>query len=314
MRNLGEFPKSLEYFSLDLAEKKNLPLAVPRAQHVSITRSCETRSEKGRKMADQQFHVDPFESLRLFLKGFLFDNKCSYNYLPKDVVSLICSSQLFFNYSQPFDGQGVLSWLRNRKHEDVDTGRIIIFTEVAPDKGRVESNSTYYFEASFETGSYDIQNQISSSRSIEILGQETRGVFCSSRAEDERFFILDLQKFKLCPTYITMSSNYEGDSYLASNQDVGPLFLGTNDELQQSWSTIKHDIKPVHSNHGMKEFPKHFPVDSDRQTDIYVYGTWKLNTHEYYRYFKIQLHVQEGKSKGSTLTLLSGLEMYGYLA
>lgn len=257
---------------------------------------------------DQKFLVDPFESLKLFLKGFLFDKKCSYNYLPKDVVSLICSSQLFFNYGQPFDGQGVLSWLRNRKHEDVDKGKVIIFVE----KEGYESNYTYYFESS--NLDYKIENQIIPSRSIEILGQETRGVFCSSNSIDERFFIIDLQNFKLCPTYITMSSNFQGDEYLAANENLGPLFLGTNDESQQSWSRIEHNIKPVHSNHGKKESPKNFTTNSFQPSDIYVYGTWKLNTREYYRYFKIQQNAQKDQLKGTTQTLLSGLEMYGYLA
>lgn len=252
-------------------------------------------------------------SPQVFFCAYLFDEHCNHQVFPKDIIRVICANFLTFDFGHAFDQKGVLSWLRKNLNSNEKKNVILFFRKLqnrgsVPDERDYPTNYTYFLTPEV-LSIYHLQQ----SRSIEILGQEANGTFCSSNLEKEKHFIVDLKILRLKLTHITMSCMHHPQRYLISNENVSPTFWGSNDPSSiDNWEIIKSDWKVI----DVQEFTKSSGTLNNYQHRI---STWKCNSENYYRYFKIKQHTEtknhdDNASKGlgfSLQTLISGLEMYG---
>lgn len=241
--------------------------------------------------------VDRFTNALLFYCAFLFDKQVSSRVFPKEIVQIICSHFLSFEFESPFDQKGVLSWLRNYLSSPARENII----DFDCDETITGSTFTRTYFLTPKMSHYDIPQ----SRSVEILGQESLdGTFCSSYDKKKRHFIVNLQNFRLKMTHITMSVLYRPEDYLESTNEKGPIFYGTNKHPSMNeWEIIENDVEPF---------------DRRKVYSCSLQVTWKCTTNEYYRYFKItqsnDLAMRNEKDYSPPIQiLLSGLEMYGFI-
>lgn len=237
-------------------------------------------------------------NLHLFYCSYLHDENFHLHMFPKEIIQMICCSDWVFVYEKPFDQQGVLSWLRDTFPSR--RNQIIHF-----DSSWTPQDSVFFCPSNNGTIIFDI----SQSRSIEILGQEADGTFCSASCGGDSFIITLPAPFRLKLTHITMSSKLFANSQLKSNKEEGPTFWGTNNPpAENMWELIENDWKSELRIHPNKQYGQ---------------ATWKCITKIYYQSFKIKQRTDVSARFYATRnrllddgnpekTLLSGLEMYGY--
>jgi len=101
---------------------------------------------------------------------------------------------------------------------------------------------------------------------------------CTKSGNTDKYFLLDLNDYKIKVNKYTLACNFEPESYI-SNWD----FLGSNDALK--WDLIK-----AHRGENVVDYNKA--------------ASWDVDCEEYYRYFKFE-------SADEKQLLLSGIELYG---
>lgn len=261
----------------------------------------------------------------LFLGSYLFDSNCYHRSadLPLDVIQVICTILpnvlRRFSFTGPFDQMGVLSWLREKSykvefpHTNIIPHRIIdLMTkedhpELIPGRND-DTDWTYFYSTTAK--SFHIKQE----RSIEILGQQLNaGSFVCSNAPNYKYFIIDLQKFKLFLTHMTISCfEFSPRITLKSIE-----FYGSND--RKTWNLLPFD-----------SFEPSMDVIVDRE----LARTWSFHVQElisrakshegdnspgychpdYYRYYKIQKGPVDSKFPSlQDVMIISGLELYGFV-
>lgn len=254
--------------------------------------------------------------LLLFYRGFRFDNQCNLQIFPTEIIQLIMLNfPLSFAYNFPFDQNGVLSFIRNSLFFFSTNERENIINFYLDDEFSKIGRGVYLIP----NDSGELNNNLTQSQSIEILGQETNlGSFCSSTIFGtnaiQNHFIIDLKYFNLQLSHLTMSCSFYPDtSYLKSTRVIGPTFSGSHvHPSKNEWEIIENEWEPI----DLEFIPR---KASDDRAYTHGRGTWKFKTHVYYRYFQIQQGCNVSKRFGSEQantgdsmqSILSGLEMYG---
>lgn len=212
-----------------------------------------------------------------FVAAYLSDPNSTIAALPKEIIQMICTRiPIRFTYKDPFDQKGVLSWLRNVQSGLIDKENIICFSE-----------SFQYDTLSLKTFKWSTQ-PAKQKVSLEILGQEMIAPLLSYYNDDE-IVVIDLQRIKLKPTCITISSQrMQNSDHFMSHLDRKLELFGSNDRI--SWEPIL--------------------IDDIICKDYKVVQTYHLISSRYFRFFKISHHNNE---KRMSKSILSGLEMYGFV-
>jgi hypothetical protein len=229
--------------------------------------------------------IDSNKNFILFLTGHSNDATCALQDLPKDIIKVICLiSPLKFIFCSPFDQQGVLSWIRNLTMRTnnllIDKGNIIRFSE-----------NVYLIDSSNAgSAAIQIEDRVQRIKSIEMLGNIMEGSLYSSGGHSP---IIDLQKFKLCPTHFTIADHYCLRNYNQRDVEI----LGSNDKV--TWNVVK-DLEA-----------SLFVTDSINRCLIRDYDLkFQQEIRGYFRYFKFQYKV---KRDGVISHYVSGIELYGHL-
>lgn len=273
----------------------------PRKSKLSDEASL-TQKKDRKNFVNNAHKNDPNNAFQLFYCSYLFDNNCNLQILPKDIILVICSSYLGFSFKKAFDGNGVLSWLRNFASLSIEEKENIVGDDPRKPDGKYNG---YYFVNPKVQADYTLPK----SKSLEILGQETDGTFCSPSCEGFKYFIIDLKIIRLQLSHITMSTMYSPNVYLKSTELIGPTFMGSNSHPSENkWELIENEWKVIHSQ-----------LSSTKSYSAIEHGvnTWKCCTSKFYRYFKIAQHTDASSRFGGSLieythqTLLTGIEMYG---
>lgn len=219
------------------------------------------------------------QKIPLFVAGFLFDSESIHGNLPKEILKSICTMiPVRFSFIDHFDQKGVLSWLRNIKSDLIDRENVICF-----------NNSFQCDTLSLKTFKWS-SSVAKQSVSVEILGQEMIAPLLYFY-EDDEMLVIDLQRFELKVTDITISSqNLQNSDHFLSYLDVKTEFQGSNDRVV--WESI--------------------PTKQSVTKDFKMVQTYELKTNNYYRFFKINDHYCKGSRK-SRKSIFSGIEMYGYI-
>jgi hypothetical protein len=209
-------------------------------------------------------------NFQMFVAGHLYDPNCNYQDLPKDVIGVISvASSLNFecNDEFPFDQNGALSFLRSVPASLIEKEQIIPFNLNVNNRGNDDMGDVDYQE-----------------KSVNILGQLTSDLFFGY----DNDIVLDLQRFRLRPSHISIAHEYYPESY-----DFQPLIYATNDfNLGMSWIMIH--LEEVGEKVFMYEGRK------------ILLRTWEIDINRYFRYIKIENSLRDG-------ILCSGLEMFGHL-
>jgi hypothetical protein len=126
---------------------------------------------------------------------------------------------------------------------------------------------------------------------VEILGNIIKGYFESKLSLDDlKCPLVDLQQFRLRATHVTVS--------IEGNYHREIEFYGSNDKIL--WSRID-----VINHLNTEEMGNEFEESKVR--------TWKLQSNEYFQYFKVLLFFTTRAGGRVFRWALSGLEMYGDL-
>jgi hypothetical protein len=220
------------------------------------------------------------DGFKLFLAGHSYDQNCAHRDLCRDVVTVISTiAPLEFLYTSPFDQQGVLAWLRTVG------SRLLIDQKNVICCGNIEFEKKDLVRHSEIEGWSKICKNDKPKRLLELLGQQSLDgyLFNPNKEKDNSHFIIDLQRFRLRITSMTLSDN-SSDEYEFNEKTFD--FLGSHDG--NSWNQIG-----VESYLGVNEKE----------------GTFKLKSVDCYRFFKIE---NTGDFTGFPITL-SGVEVYGNL-
>jgi hypothetical protein len=193
-------------------------------------------------------------NLQLLIAGHSFDSKCncSFEYIPKDIIQVICTSTIMhFIYEYDFDQNGVLSWLRN--------------TSLCSTLINMENLFRWPEGCNFLSSTGVIQHACALIQG-DIIGKNVPGTYYSDLSDKLQFYI-DLDHFKICLAHITLVSGYHRAFWWVIQE---PVFYGSNDQVD--WKIITQK-KPQLSN-----------ISATR--DI---RTWHFeSSKEWYRYIGVQ--------------------------
>jgi len=121
----------------------------------------------------------------------------------------------------------------------------------------------------------------------------------------KKFFLVNLQKFKLLLTFITISCKFDPDWWLTRN-------MLTENRLQICGSNNLKSLdypQPIREMNVWKLIPLDFVVNFNSQHSKNTVTLKLKNSLEPYQYFKITTNAENERQ-----TLLSGIEMYGFMS
>jgi hypothetical protein len=224
-------------------------------------------------------------SFQVFIAGYSFDlSNVSYQDFPQDLIYAICTrTYLQFIYDFNFDQKGVLFYLAN---EFSMQSKMMNKEMIIP----LLKDFSYYYISRYEN------EKVNQKDCIRILGKVVSGTYHSNYYfEDKKIPYIDLQQFYLCVSHITIAHNHES---LISPLPV--LFFGSNDLKEWKRITIENEVSKI--------------IDDSDIDAVKVARTWRLQSRDYFRYFKLPNRIRSMNSDQFYYsTSLSGIEMYGNL-
>jgi hypothetical protein len=253
----------------------------------------------------------PYEvsNFQLFWMAYRADSLCSLLVLPRDIITAILLLRSWFHlYIRPFDGLGVLSYLRRAALLTEDQKQCVLQFVMRPVRG------TYLITSQLEPHfSEQVCYRITPAHSLEILGVEAESgrTFASSDLKGERHFAIDLQRVRLRVTHVTVACHYRPEFYCSklalwgsnnapSDCDAQRLPSSSPASDASCWSQITLDPQPLEEIREPGRYVKTFRIDSDLSKILKNDASFR-----YFRQFRLSI--------GAVECLLSGVELYGWL-
>lgn len=243
------------------------------------------------------------------------DALCSILVLPCEVITAILVLRSWFHlYLRPFDGLGILAYLRRASLlNDEQKQRVIQFV-IRPVRG------TYLISSELEPFTESACYDLSTTHSLEILGREavSNRTFASSDLKGERHFAIDLQRVRLRVTHCTVSCHYRPEVYagklLLWGSNTAQLYTGPpphppvslSHSTDSCWSQIILDPQPLEEIREPGRLVKTWRVDPELSKILKNDASFR-----YFRQFKVS--VAKEAPQLVVQCLLSGIELYGWI-